>query len=245
MITYSVSTFADGVETTKTALASTLVITGASLAETSTGLPHLRIAPRVAKGLTLTDTQVTGEAMSTQKIGVKLQTVGGVTQGLDFIADTATGKTQESFLVLKLGTNLSFNATTGAIDATGGGGSALTLKNQGTTLTFTPSLSNGVRLDGDDHDRRGEHQHRKQSGAARCERQLQRGHDYRSAVGQRDDGHNVADVAYDQRYQLQRIEQHYDYGQHAQRLDGGDVSDRRNVQWIGADHVFGGRDERE
>ena len=110
-----------GTESTSEVANSTMLVTGARLTETPTGLPYLRIEPRVEKGLTLTESQAAGEAYTTSKIGIKLKTVSGATQGLDFEQDTTAGKTHEHFLRIKLGTGLQFNAASGAIEATGTG----------------------------------------------------------------------------------------------------------------------------
>jgi len=87
-----------GTESTSEVANSTMLVTGARLTETPTGLPYLRIEPRVEKGLTLTESQAAGEAYTTSKIGIKLKTVSGATQGLDFEQDTTAGKTHEHLL---------------------------------------------------------------------------------------------------------------------------------------------------
>ena len=110
-----------GVERTTEAANAEVLVTGARMTETTEGIPYLRIEPRVAPGLTLTSSTGAGEQYETSKIGLKLKPVGSFFQGFEFEADATAGKTHESYLKVKLGTNLTFNATTGAIDAAGSG----------------------------------------------------------------------------------------------------------------------------
>ncbi len=121
------TTSGTGAEKTREAANNEVIVTGARLSETADGLPHLRVEPRVAKGLTITSSADTItefpspilEEYETSKVGIKLKSFGGITLGLDFEQDTVPGKEHEWFLKVKLGAGLAFNETSGAIDATG------------------------------------------------------------------------------------------------------------------------------
>jgi len=91
----------------------------------------VRALPRPRPGYRISGS---GEAYTTSKIGIKLKTVSGATQGLDFEQDTTAGKTHEHFLRIKLGTGLQFNVTTGAIDATGTASLPATTTTLGTVI---------------------------------------------------------------------------------------------------------------
>ena len=117
-------------EQTSEASNALILISGARLLEADgpDGLPHLRIEPRVTKGLTISQSQDfldgtsgTLEKVETSKLGLKLKPVPTTAffYGFEYEQDLTVGKLHEWFLKPKLGAGLGFNATTGAIEASG------------------------------------------------------------------------------------------------------------------------------
>jgi hypothetical protein len=158
-----------GVDTIKQDVAMNyLLLSGMRLSDTATGLPYLRVEPRVDKGLTITSVNATvaGETYTTSRLSLKLYSVADVPQGFTFVQDLTVGMEAEYFLRLnlggglevdpasgqlrvKLGTNLTYNGTTGALDASGGGGGGGSGTVSGTTnylAKFTASTVVGNSL---------------------------------------------------------------------------------------------------
>lgn len=117
MINYKVSGFVSSAEELREALSSTLIVSGARLAELVDGLPHLRIEPRVGNGLEVADVTTTVAGYSNVSV---------------------------SQMQVKLGTGLAFDGT-GAIYTTGGGAGSHTHDAADITSgTFASALLSGA-----------------------------------------------------------------------------------------------------
>jgi hypothetical protein len=117
MIRLQLNDYYTGTARSRQTTGGTFIISGIRLDELDDGLPHLRIEPRIYKGLTIINTLLEDEFAETSALSIKLKEIGGIPQGLTFVQDTNAARDHEYFLEVNTGAGLEINQTSGQLKA--------------------------------------------------------------------------------------------------------------------------------